>query len=809
MSGVLLDYCGQAWAVTAVLVLIFGFTGAPLFLWSILAAALLYGFGASPTLWIIFAVLAVIFNIRPLRTLLVSALIMKVFKALELMPAISETERTALEAGTVWVEKELFSGKPDFARLRSEDYPKLNAEERAFINGPCTKLCEMIDEWEIWQKREIPEAVMNYIKKEKFFGMIVPKEYGGLGFSALCNSEVVKIISSRSLSAGITVMVPNSLGPAELLAHYGTDAQKKRWLPGLATGEEVPCFALTEPNAGSDAGAITSNAELFKDASGKLMIKLNWEKRWITLAAISTVHGLAVKVKDPQNLLGKGTELGITCVLLPTKTPGVQIGKRHDPLGVPFYNCPTRGKDVVVPAEESIIGGLEGIGQGWRMLTECLGAGRGISLPAQSTGGAQLSALLASAHSSVRKQFGMPIGRFEGVEEAMARIAGNAYLLEASRIYTCGAINKGMKPSVITAIAKYNSTEIGRKSVTDCMDILGGTGISRGPRNVISNVHIAGPIGITVEGANILTRTLIIFGQGALRGHPHALGLVQSIEKSNASDFDRSFFGLVGNMIRNIFRSVLLSLTRGRLVMAPSGTGPVGVYYKKLAWASASFAVLTDVAMGALGGSLKFKEMLTGRFADILSWMYMGTAVLRRWEAEGKKKEDLPYVHFCMQMAFVNMQKGFDGIFENLQVPGLTWLFRHGFGLWSRINRLSDGPSDKLSQELSRLIQTPGEQRDRICDGIYIPKDAAKEQIARLEKAFLAVKAAEETDRKVRKAVRAKQVSKLKGAKLYEEALAKNVITRAEFDMLAESEKLRWETIQVDEFTLEEYKNRA
>lgn len=807
MSGILSSYSGLACAVSVLLILVLGFTGAPLFLWTLFAAALLYGFGAPATLWIVFAALALIFNVFPIRALLVSSIVKKVFKALELMPAISETERTALEAGTVWVEKELFSGKPNFKRLMAEDYPGLNPDEQAFIDGPCEKLCDMIDDWKIWQTREMPKEVWDYIKKEKFFGMIVPKEYGGLGLSASANSAVVKKVSSRSLAAGITVMVPNSLGPAELLVHYGTDAQKNRYLPKLATGEEVPCFALTEPGAGSDAGSITSTGELFKDSAGKLMLKLNWEKRWITLAAISTVHGLAVKIRDPQNILGKGTDLGITCVLLPTNTPGVQIGKRHDPLGVPFYNCPTRGKDVIVDAADSIIGGLEGIGQGWRMLTECLGAGRGISLPAQSTGGIQLAAMLASSYATIRKQFGMSVGRFEGVEEALARIAGNAYLMEASRRYTCGAIDKGMKPSVITAIAKYNSTEIMRKSVIDCMDILGGAGITRGPKNIMAHVHIAMPIGITVEGANILTRTLIIFGQGALRGHPFALNMVKALETNDLTLFDRSFFGLVGGMVRNLFRSVLLSVTRGRLVMAPAGSGSTARYYKKIAWASATFALYTDIAMGALGGSLKFKEMLTGRFADVLSWMYMATAVLRRWEAEGRRREDLPFVHYCMDMCFHGMQRGFDGIFSNMEVKGATWFFRKIVGAWSRMNRLGEEVADVHSHKIATLMQTPGDQRNRLCEGIYVPKDA-KEHLAMLEKTFLAVKAAEDTDRKVKRAVRSKQLPKLKGAALYAEALSKGVITQAEFNMLAESEKLRWDAIQVDEFTLEEYAKR-
>ena len=810
MNGMLHEHCGLGLAAMLLVIFILGFTGAPFFIWTIAAAGFLYLCGASQAAWIVFAIVAVIFNVRPIRAILISSGVLKAFKALKLVPAISETERVAIEAGVVWVEAELFSGKPNFKRMMSESYPSLTAEEQAFIDGPTEKLCTMLDDWRIWQDREIPQPVMDYIKKERFFGMIVPKEYGGLGFSALCHSEVVKKVSSRSIAAGITVMVPNSLGPAELLAHYGTDAQKNKYLKRLAEGLEVPCFALTEPNAGSDAGALQASGELFKGDDGKLYIKLNWNKRWITLAAISTILGLAFRLRDPKNLLGKGEDLGITCALIPSNTPGVTLGLRHDPLGVPFYNCPTRGKDVIVPAEESIIGGLEGAGKGWGMLMECLGAGRGISLPAQATGGTQQCALVASAHASVRRQFGVPIGTFEGVEELLARIAGSAYLLEASRRYTCGAIDKGIKPPVVTAIAKYNSTEISRRAVIDAMDILGGAGISRGPRNVLSSGYIAMPIGITVEGANVLTRTLIIFGQGALRAHPWAFKEVKAVEENNLMDFDRAFFGHIGHVVRNLFRSVGLSFTRGHLALAPSGTGPVAHYYRKLAWASASFAIMTDVAMGMLGGSLKFREQLTGRFADILSWMYLGSATLRRWDAEGRRKEDLPLVHFCMETAFVNIQRGFDGIFQNFRPAGLTWFFRGVIGTWSMLNRFTAGPNDKLTHRVATLIQTPGEQRSRICnDGVYVPKDADKDQVARLERALLAVKAAEETTRKVRAAVKSKKLPKIKGPSLYEEALKANVITKAEFDVLAKSEELRWDAIQVDEFTLEQYNTRA
>ncbi|RYZ66623.1 MAG: acyl-CoA dehydrogenase, partial [Proteobacteria bacterium] len=416
--------------------------------------------------------------------------------------------------------------------------------------------CAAIDDWKMWETREIPPAAWEIVKKEKFLGMIIPKEYGGLGFSALAHSEVIQKLSSRSVAMSIMVMVPNSLGPAELLVHYGTDEQKKRMLPALANGEDVPCFGLTEPNAGSDASSITSNGVLFKGDDGKLYIRLNWNKRWITLASIATTIGLAFRLRDPNNLLGKGEDLGITAGLIPAKTQGVVIGRRHDPLGVPFHNCPTQGKDVVVSVD-TIVGGLAGVGRGWQMVNECLAAGRGISLPAQSVGGGKMVMRVVSAHASVRKQFGVPIGMFEGIEEPMARIGGYTYLMEAARRYTLGAIDKGLKPSVITAMAKYNQTELARKIINDGMDVMGGAGISRGPKNLLAHLYIGTPIGITVEGANILTRTLIIFGQGALRGHPYAFDVAVSIGEKNVKNFDRAFFGMFGNIIRNMFRSVV------------------------------------------------------------------------------------------------------------------------------------------------------------------------------------------------------------------------------------------------------------
>jgi acyl-CoA dehydrogenase len=742
-----------------------------------------------------------VFNIRPIRRMGVSSIVMKIMAPI--MPKISETERTALDAGVVWAEGELFSGKPNFKRLMSELYPRLTPEEQAFIDGPTERLCEAVDDWEVWEKRDISPAAWDIIKKEKFLGMIIPKEYGGLGFTALAHSEVIMKVASRSVPACISIMVPNSLGPAELLIHYGTDAQKKKLLPKLATGEELPCFALTEPTAGSDAGSITSEGTVFKGDDGKLYVKLNWNKRWITLAAISTTIGLAFRMKDPNKLLGKGEDVGITCALIPSKTPGVVLGRRHDPLGCPFYNCPTQGKDVVVLIEDCVVGGVGGCGKGWGMLMECLAAGRGISLPAQSVGGAKLITRVVSAHASIRKQFGVPVGKFEGVEEPIARIAGFNYILEAMRRYTLGALDSGIQPAVVTAMAKYNATEIARKIINDGMDVMGGAAISKGPRNTLAHLYTATPIGITVEGANIMTRTLIIFGQGALRAHPYAYREVSAIEKGDLKDFDLAFWGHVGHVVRNLCRSIVLSVSRGALAPSPVG-GSTARYYRKLSWASASFAIMADIAMGSLGGSLKMREKITGRFADILSWMYIGTATLRRFEADGRPKEDLPFVHFCLNHALYEIQKAFDGLFANLGVPGLGWFFRGPLRMWSNMNAFAGEANDQHTHKIASMILSDTPQRLRHTEGIFIPKNTT-EQVGKLEYTFTVVKRAEAAEKKIKKAIQKKVIPKLKGNAALQPALDKGVITKAEFDDLTKADQLRWEAIQVDDFSQEEY----
>lgn len=792
------------WAILAVLLLIvvLGFFNAPFWLWMLATAVVLYGASAPIWLWIAFVAVALTFGVVAIRRATVTAAIFNLLRSAGFLPRISETERTAIDAGTVWVDGELFSGKPDFKRLLNEPYPELSAEERAFLDGPVEEVCRMTNDWEVYQRGDLPDDVWAYLKKERFFGMIIPKEYGGLGFSTLANSAVVKKCAARSLPLSITVMVPNSIGPAELLIHYGTEAQRAHYLPRLATGEEIPAFALTEPNAGSDAGAIESEGAVFRDRDGELKLRINWNKRYITLASVSTVLGLAFKLRDPENFLGKGERPGITCALVPTDTPGVEVGWRHDPLGIPFINSKTEGHDVVVPIA-AVIGGEEGAGNGWRMLMESLAAGRGISLPAQSTGGAKLAFRVASGHAAVRKQFGLQIGRFEGIEEPLARIGGFTYLLEAMRRYTCGGIDQGAKPAVVTAIAKYNSTELQRIVINDAMDVLGGNGIVRGPRNLLAHAYFGTPIGITVEGANILTRTLIIFGQGAIRAHPYAFDEIDALAKGDLKRFDRAFWKHVGHVGHNKFRALLLSLTRGRLSRSPV-SGPAVPYVRKLSWAAASFAFLADLAMGGLGGELKRKEKITGRFADVYSWLYLATAAVWRFEAEGRRAEDLPFFHWSMRYALARIQEGFDGLFTNLRIPGVSWVLRGPVALWSRVNRLGREPDDRLGHQVARLMQTPGAQRDRLTDGLFLSGDR-DDPLGRLEHAFALAVPAEEVLSRIRSAMRDGTIRPGSPAETLERALQAEVITADEADLVRSAEEARSAYVSVDSFTLDEY----
>jgi acyl-CoA dehydrogenase len=797
------------WAIgvsIAAAVILFGYKNAPLYVWAAAGLAALIGFGSPLWLLITFLALAVLFNLKPLRRAVLSRPLMKLLDTLNILPAISETEQTAIDAGTVWIEGELFSGKPDLKRLASEDYPELTDKEREFVEGPVEELCGMVSDWEVFQRRDFNEETWAYLKEKRFFGLIIPEEYGGYGFSANAHSIIVAKLASRCGPLATTVMVPNSLGPAELLMHYGTEEQKNHYLPRLARGEEIPCFALTEPNAGSDAGGMQSTGEVFKGEDGKLYLKLNWDKRYITLAAISTVIGLAFKLKDPDNLLGKGEDLGITAALIPSDTEGVVLGKRHDPLGVPFYNCPTRGHDVIVPID-AIIGGEDGAGNGWRMLMESLAVGRGISLPAQAIGGAKTATRAIGAYTAIRKQFGLNIGKFEGIEEPMARIGGYTYLLDAARGYICGALDKGAKPAVVTAIAKYNFTELGREIVNDAMDIVGGAGISRGPRNIFAHSYTAMPIAITVEGANILTRTLMIFGQGAIRSHPYALKEIEALMEKDVKKFDDNFWRHIGHVVQNLVRSAFLSVTRGNLSGSPV-SGPAAKYYRKLNWASASFAFMADLALGSYGGALKMKEKLAGRYADVLSWMLLATATLRKYEADGKQEEDREYFEWAMEHAFYRIQTAFDEIYSEIEVPGLSWLFGGPIALWSRMNRIGKKPSDKLGHKVAQAMQTRGEQRDRITKFMYLPEDK-EEALGRYEHTMKLVEESFPVYKKLYKATKAREIKKNHVLEQLDEALQKNVITESEAKIVRETEKARFDTILVDEFTLEEYDKSA
>lgn len=800
-SGFLVDSIGWGGtvAVTALAVLAIGYTGAPV--WALAAFILLYGVGAPLWLLALVGVVALVFNVTPLRANLVSRPIMNLLKSMGFLPTISETERIALDAGTVWVDGEFFSGKPDFKKILKENYPDLSAEEKAFLNGPVETLCRMTNDWQIFQDGDLPAEIWDYLKKERFFGMGIPKEYGGHGFSANGMNAIVAKIGTRSVPLCVDVMVPNSLGPAELLVHYGTKEQKEYYLPRLARGEEIPCFALTEPNAGSDAASISSWGEVFRGEDGQLYMRLNWNKRYITLAAISSLLGLAFQLRDPENLLGKGTNPGITCALVPTNTPGVVLGRRHNPLGVPFINSPTEGHDVILSVNQ-IIGGPSQAGNGWKMLMETLSGGRGIFLPAMGRGGSKMISLAGGAYAMVRQQFSTPIGKFEGIEELLARIGGHTYLLEALSRFTCGALDKGKKPAVISAIAKYNATEFNRVVVNDAMDMIGGAGIVLGPRNLIGHGYMGLPVGITVEGSNIVTRSLIIFGQGLIRGHKYAVKEMEAIMANDVSAFDSAFWGHINMTVRNGFRSVLLSLTRGYLAGSPVG-GPTAKYYRRLSWTSATFAFMSDIALSSLGGQLKMKEKLSGYFADALSWQYLAVCALRRFEAEGRKKEDLPFVQWACEFALFRIQESFDKIFENFPVPVLGAIFGGPVALWSRFNTIGTRPSDELGHKVADALLNPGPVRESLKDGVYIPTEA-HEPLAQLEEAFKLVHESMGVYSKIRKAVKAGTLKKAKAKQLLNDALEAKVINQAEYDMVLRTEKVRNEVVQVDSFDLDE-----
>jgi len=719
-----------------------------------------------------------------------------------LLPRLGETERIALEAGTVWWDRELFSGAPAWRRLLEFRAPRLGAREQAFLDGPVEQLCAMSNEWEASQAGDLPREVWSFLARERFFGMIVPEKYGGLGFSAQAHSAVVQKLASRSITAAVTVMVPNSLGPAELLLHYGTPEQRERYLPRLARGEEIPCFALTGPEAGSDAAATQSEGIVCRgvfEGREVLGMRLSWRKRYITLAPVATLIGLAFRLRDPDRLLGGEVDLGITCALIPATLPGIEIGARHDPMGIPFHNGPIAGRDVFAPLE-SIIGGAAGAGQGWRMLMECLAAGRSISLPSLATGGAKLATRVVSAYAMVREQFDTPIGRFEGVEEPLARMAGLTYLMDATRALTAAAVDAGEKPAVLSAIAKAYLTEALRRVTSDAMDVRAGAAIQRGPRNVLGRVWDAVPVGITVEGANILTRSMIVYGQGAIRCHPFAHEEIRAAAAGDVAGFDRAFFGHLRHVLRSALRAALLGLSGGRLEPgAPDG--PMRRFAQRLSRTSAAFALVSEACMASLGGELKRREMLSGRLADALAWMYLASASLKRFHDDGEPGGDAAFCAWACEHALAEVEGALDGVLRNLPLRPLAWALRP---LVFPLGRRERGPNDARTSEVAKALLDDADARARLTAGIYLPPHDEL-GLGRLEAALAEATAALRIEAKLRDAVRRGVLPRLPGDALAHAAAAAGVISVAEHEALAAAQRARDEVIEVDTFSAEEY----
>jgi acyl-CoA dehydrogenase len=784
-----------AFSFFAVIILLyFAYKGSSLLIFSLFTLFFLLVKGVSSIFIAAFIVINFMILYKPVRKILISKNIISLLRKSGMIPKISETEEIALRAGNVWIEGELFSGRPDFARILQEPYAELTTEEKDFLDGPVVKVCEMTDDWQVFQDKDLSKEVWAYLKKEKFFGMIIPKKYSGLGFQALAHSTVVEKLATRSQVLAITVMVPNSLGPAELLLRYGTEKQKDFYLPRLANGQEIPCFGLTEPLAGSDATSIKAEGVVFKDKDGKLKIRLNFRKRYITLGAVATVIGLAFKLKDPKNLLQKGEDLGITCALIKSKNSNIEI-KRHDPLSVPFVNASLIGKDVIISVDD-IIGGVEQAGSGWKMLMECLSIGRGISLPATSTGGAKMVARVVGNYARIRRQFGTEIGKFEGVLDPMANIAGYTYMLDATRIFTASAIDNGYKPAVANAIVKYHFTEKFREIINHGMDILGGAAICRGPRNILAHPYFGTPIAITVEGANIMTRSLIHFGQGAIRCHPYSYAEMKALAENDLDKFDDNFFKHIGHLIRNMTRSILLSLSRGYLYHRRY-VGVVGKYEAKLAWSSASFAFLADVALAFYGGSIKRKESLTSRFGDILSYMYLASSVLRRYNAEGHKKEDLDYLDWSMNYCFAEIQAGFSAIFNNLLTGKIGCLFAAIMGFYNRLNPIGTSSSNFLNHKVAKTLMVADKRRDRLTKDIFISEEK-NDQLHKLEAAFNEIEEYENIYTKIKAAQKAKIIAKTDS--LYDAAVTAKIITKKEYESLLRIEKLLHDAVEVDAF---------
>ncbi|MEY3465555.1 MAG: acyl-CoA dehydrogenase [Pseudomonadota bacterium] len=770
-----------------VLLLAYQLLGAPAGVWK--------GF-----LWLAFTALA-LFNLAPLRKSLVTRPFMKIYR--RMLPNMSSTEREALEAGTVWWDGELFTGKPDWSKLLGAKAPQLTAEEQAFLDGPCEELCGMIDDFDITHRRgDMPPEIWEFLKTRGFFAMIIQKKYGGLEFSAYAHSCVLAKLSTRSSTVSSTVAVPNSLGPGELLQHYGTEQQKNHYLPRLARGEDIPCFALTGPRAGSDAASLPDTGVVCHGSwEGREVvgIKLNFSKRYITLAPVATVIGLAFRLFDPEHLLGEKSDVGITCALIPRATAGVTIGRRHFPLNVPFQNGPIQGRDVFVPLD-FIIGGPAMAGQGWRMLVEQLSVGRCISLPSSGTGGGKAAVFATGAYARIRRQFNMPVGRFEGIESVIARMVGLTYTMDAARSVTAGAIDGGEKPSVPSAMLKYHVTEMARQVANDAMDVHGGKGICLGPNNYLGRGYQVVPVAITVEGANILTRSLIIFGQGAIRCHPFVLKEMEAARnpdrKRGVDEFDAALFGHVGFTISNAVRSFIMALTNARFTAAPD-TGPARRYYQHIVRFSASFAFAVDVAMLSLGGYLKKKENLSARLGDVLSCMYLASMVLKHYENQGRKPEDLPIVEWACRDLLYKAQEQLHAFLRNFPIRWLAGLMR--FCIFPNGLHYS-APDDRLGRQLASLVLEPSAVRDRLCHPVY-RRVAANNPLGLLQEVLEMAERAEALEKTIRvQGVKTGRIRSLALPQQIIEAEALGLITSADAEWLAEYDRKVMNIVDVDDF---------
>ena len=737
------------------------------------------------------------------------------------LPKLSPTEQEALNSGSVDWDGELFSGQPEWNKLLDAAPAHLTSEEQAFLDGPVEELCQMLDDWQITHEDyDLPDKVWKFIRSKGFFGLVIPKEDGGLGFSNTAHSEIVMKISTRSVSAAVTVMVPNSLGPGELLMHYGTDEQKQHYLPRLAGGDEIPCFALTSPVAGSDAGAIPDKGIVCKgEWNGKevLGLKVTWNKRYITLAPVATLIGLAIKVYDPEHLLGEQDEIGVTCVMVPRDTDGVNAGARHLPMNTVFMNGPTWGTEVFIPMEQ-VIGGQDMLGKGWKMLLECLSIGRSISLPALGTGAGKLASLAAGSYAYTREQFGRSISQFEGVQEALEPIAGYTYMMDAARLLTAGMLDRGVRPSVPSAVLKYRNTDLMREVINHAMDVVAGRGVITGPRNFLARAYQAVPIGITVEGANILTRSLMIFGQGAIRCHPF---IVEEIEAAGMEDedkaakkFDGIFYRHLAHTTRNALRAFVLGLSKGWLESAPR-QGDIQKYYRQLGRFSAAFALMTDVTLLTVGGGLKARQRLSGRMADCLVQLYYATAVIKQWHEEGYPDDQRDLVEWCLQTCLHDLQDSMREAIINFPVPALRWPLRlmvfplGATGL--------NGPDDKLGAKVAATIVKDTPVRQRISRGTFINADPS-DPLGRVLNAYRLANETEESRHKLHEAIRSRDEDEVDGIallmghqrkELVDWACAQGIVKADECPKLEEALTALYDVIRVDAFDADGLKSLA